>query len=1171
MEGENQQQGQQKYSGDPISDLFGRSNKDYDALRQAVTQGVQEGLKNYNPAKTSQSIFKDRQADMQMSHNSTRRAQNNYKRTGNITTDFVQGIKDQLMDSIAGGSFKAGMQGALNEFYNQFGVELKNVPHEFGKMLGNKAFDAIKNSKMGQNLYDKATKMGNSLLNRMFDGKGESGAAAKQGILNVIKAFKSSGGSGGQISGVLGSVVSKGAATNAASSVAGAGGTALASSGGGTAMAGLAKGAASLGPWGILIAGIILTIAKIFGPLFKGIGEMAKALGKAFNREEEMRKKRMENAKKREEEDLKYLAKQPFDILEAAAQKWYDTWDQNLAKVSLTQGYTKEDVYDLYSSISERLISEGLGSAIAGTDVVSKLSQVLDAGLSGRIAEEFAYEAAKLGAAIPTQDFIGYASTYAQLASEARARGLSEADAIAYANDQLETFASNLLYSSRTLTGGFTTGLKDAQSLFTSAVEIAQTARTSNAAEISGVLTSVSAVIGSVAPDLASGLVNNIVSAAVGGNSDAIVALRSLAGVNAGNTEFLQQLAKDPQGIFVNIFRSLASMQNMSPANYMEVAEGLASVFGVDMKALARVDFDMLANNIASMSVNQASLGENISLLASGEATTTAEQLKLQEINNMILEEGLAYVIDSEAGRAIQQHMWDEQIANELANTEYAVSLQGAGLEFLEGIRKTITNILNFLNPIGFIAKGIKNMVATSRETQGYKNDIQEILQLGAVGSNKKAFYNLTTTGKDLALMPELVEMMGGTAGLGPTLWEQYGLPDMFDTISAAGAFTNPAAAPFLASTSLFTGGLVTDGESFNQAGGLFGTNSLWGSVLNLKNTAGLSTANSSYSSVYSGFNASVGKSLAAVTGSKTELGAIVKDVAASATVNALEESNKHTQAWLDSAAEAAKSMTYEAFKDTARDFGIADVAEAISDYGKTEEEIRGYFEANQAKEGAIKEEDRKADEQLFRDQTRKFWDYDTGTSGIFQSAVWLPFLNDNFKPFFDSGARYDQRMDAVDLALSQVNAKLFKLNERIGESKEFTVIGVLESIRSNLISTFVSTNSSFQKCLADWVRYIASSKAYNTKISEASAWSELRNAEGDRQNETLLALANAMNVFSAEELQKLDPQMQANALLGKIVIILEAMMQQQNTQAGGLSLPDTLSALGFGMTFKST
>jgi hypothetical protein len=204
-------------------------------------------------------------------------------------------------------------------------------------------------------------------------------------------------------------------------------------------------------------------------------------------------------------------------------------------------------------------------------------------------------------------------------------------------------------------------------------------------------------------------------------------------------------MAEDPQSVFSTLFTNLANMQNMSPDNYMEVAEGLADVFGIDKAAFARVDFNYLANAISAMNTNSNTLEQNLALLASGQTTTSAEQLKAQEINSIILEEGLAYVIDSEAGRMIQQHMWDEQIANELANTEYAVSLQGAALQFLEGIRKSMTTLLNFLNPIGFINKSIANMTQTIAESVGNEQDIAEILKLGAIGNNANSFYNLTT------------------------------------------------------------------------------------------------------------------------------------------------------------------------------------------------------------------------------------------------------------------------------------------------------------------------------------------------------------------------------------------------------------------------------------------
>lgn len=125
--------------------------------------------------------------------------------------------------------------------------------------------------------------------------------------------------------------------------------------------------------------------------------------------------------------------------------------------------------------------------------------------------------------------------------------------------------------------------------------------------------------------------------------------------------------------------------------------------------------------------------------------------------------------------------------------------------------------------------------------------------------------------------------------------------------------------------------------------------------------------------------------------------------------------------------------------------------------------------------------------------------------------------------------------------------------------------------IHNDLTTTFISTSSVFQRCLADQIRYITASADYTKSLSRSTAWSDLQSAEKDQQTEATLALANALSVFSAEELQKMDPQLQTNALLGEIVIILQAIMQQNNTVGGGMSLPDSLSALGLGITRTTT
>lgn len=1084
-----------------------------------------------------------------MSRENPNKKQDQYRSKGNLLADFEQGIKDQLKDSLAGGNFKQGIQNALSTFSKEFGFDLRNIGHEAGKALTKKAADWITKSPLGQEASKKLKSAGNWALNKAFDRYGADGQAAKQGIQNVVSSFLNKGQGGQGAGSFVADMAGKFGGKQGAASLLQNGAANLAGSGGGQMLAGkggamLAKGAATLGPYALLIVGIVYTIVKVLGPALKGLAEMAKALGKSFNREEEMRKKMLENSQKRLEADMKAIAEKPFQILQEAAEKWASTWDSNLRKIGQTQGYEKESVYALYESYAERLRSENLGSVINATDIVDKLSSVLDSGLTGRAAEEFAYIATKLGAAMPTQDFFGYVDTYASIAANAVAQGKSQEQALALANAELEQFASNLLYSSRELAGGFSTGLKNSSSLFQQANQIAQSAKSSNISEISGTLTSVSAIIGAVAPDLADSLVSNVVQAAIGGNNNSqLVALRSLAGINAGNTEFLRAMATDPKAIFSDLFTNLAQMQQMSPDNYMEVSEGLADVFGIDKAALARVDFNYLANAINAMQVNYDSLNQNLALLESGQTTTSAEQLKAQEINRVILEEGLAYVIDNEAGRMIQEHMWDEQRANALMENEYSVSIQGAALTFLEGIRKTMTTLMNFLNPIGFIQKGVANMAKSTAEAVGNDQDLKEILKLGAVGGNSRSFANLTTRGKNLNLTTSLVEMMGGTKGIGELNSYVNTMRHIGNGLSNMTQF-------------MLTGGIVTPtADQFNQ---------MWDTVTGTSRSQNRGSGVQIQSTYSWG---QVGKSLAQAIqntpmNSKT-LSSVVKTSSETATQFAQNRANENFQKFVDSAKEASKDMSYEQWVSSAKNFGISDFSAALDQYGRTEAELRNYFEQNEAAQGAAEKERREQ-------EVRDFWDYKSGTSGIFQSAMWLPFFGD--------GMKYDTRMDAVDTALTTILERIGtgenhtvisgieELSRKLGDDTKTNVIGVLATIEADIAATFMS-GSKFQTVLADWTRYMASrDTVYNPNVTKAASWGNLKAAEGDKQNETLLALANAMNVFSADELKKLDPQLQANALLGEIVIILQAIMQQNNAQAGSISLGDSISSLALGI-----
>ncbi len=857
----------------------------------------------------------------------------------------------------------------------------------------------------------------------------------------------------------------------------------------------------------LLAAIVAVTIVmEALAPAIEGTKILFGELQRSGNRYNESRKKAVEEAKKRLSSDVETLIKTPFDIMQAAAQKMYDTWDANLQKINATQGYSKSDLQDLISNFAQRLRDEGLTKVISSADITTSLSSVLEAGLSGKVAEEFAYQATKLNAEIPTQDFLQYADTYASLAFWAIRAGKSQEEAIEYANKQLELFASDILYADRQLAGGFTTGLTNAKNLFEDAVKISQTAKSGNPSNIAGVLTSVAAITGAIAPDLTSSITDVIVKAATGGNSSEIVALRSLAGINASNTEFLRALADDPKKVFTTLFTNLANMQNMSNDNYMEVAEGLSGVFGVSMDAFARIDFNYLAKAISNMDVNNNALNENLALLRSGETTLTAEQLRNQQINEYMIEEGLALVLDNEAARAIQQHMWDEQIALQMQESTYAVELKGAALEFLEGIRETIYNISKILNPALWFAE-LGDMVSTIQEGYAQESDIRQVLELGKVGKgNPESMYQLTTRGQLLNITDDLVNMLGG--------------------VSAYGS--------------------VSDYRRLNRALGVIASDPTY--ILNELLGTGYSHLSSRSSANYNDINSKykwgdLGKSAASAYGSSYQSGDLVAKppnniVNVSQTIATSKLSKMLEDEYITKLVQEGK--TYDDWAASASDFGIANLSEALEAAGYTESQVRSRFESIATQEGTRAVSDRYVDEQDFRDKGREFW------------VVEEEYTRQLVELINETNFRLDSIIDRLDNWL-----------ECWGTFRDYFNWHNFYESWSNSLGNDTNGWNNFFRSFTD---YFILHKVYDAAIGTNyySKVAEVQNKEKDNKDTAIQALAE---ILTKNQTDLKDPVVQTNALLAEILVQLLAIVQNTNETAGTLSFSDALASLSLGGT----
>ncbi len=833
------------------------------------------------------------------------------------------------------------------------------------------------------------------------------------------------------------------------------------------------------------------------------------AASNAARRDQETAEKNQQLANERFRKDVESIISEPFEILKEAAQTVQKAWDANLKTITATQGYDKAGLQDLMSEFAQRLRDENLTSVVSGADIIDNLSKVLNAGLSGEVAEEFAYQATILNQAIPTQDFFGYAETYASLAANAIQAGKSQEEAISYANEQLKTFASDVLFASRQLSGGFSTGLKNAESLFTDAVQIANTARQGNPADIAGVLTSVSATVGAIAPDLANGIVQSITQAAMGGNNSQYVALRSLAGINASNTEFVQAFAENPKEIFEEIFRNLANMQNMAPGAYMEVAEGLSSVFNVSMDAFARVDFGKLADAVQNMQVNQNSLEENMNLLERGETTTTAEQLRMQQINQYMIDEGLSYVLDNEVARSIQEHMWDEQMQRELQQSTFAVELKGEALEFLTKIGNAIESIIGILNPISWINKTF-SLVETTNEANQLNADIESVLKLGQVGKsnwrNNLEYQQLITRDKDLQLTSDYVTLLGGKPEY------QSGKSGFSRFVGAFGG----GYSQWQANKKLDTDDYQS---SFAYEGGGIPSEYSWAGRTHRSGSYGKSAYNSIQGSR---FNNTQFSALPMTSESRENAALNTLRNSFNKMIDAIPEMTSRIDE--NGNIKNAKDIkSYEDWKNSARQYGISDFDKTIEQLGYKESDLQNYFLQNETQAAAVQKVKEEEDERKWKED----------------------MLN------YSTNISHNTVLDGEDgLTVAQLtsagNDILTNIQNSVMDGKT-TVLTVLTDFYNS------------------WIDYYINKTDYRNNFS-AGAVGKLEELKAGESDKAIYSLAD---ILTSKATDLLDPTMQTNVLLAEILTVAQAIMQQNNTK-GQLSIADSLSAMATGM-FKTS
>ena len=139
---------------------------------------------------------------------------------------------------------------------------------------------------------------------------------------------------------------------------------------------------------------------------------------------------------------------------------------------------------------------------------------------------------------------------------------------------------------------------------------------------------------------------------------------------------------------------------------------------------------------------------------------------------------------------------------------------------------------------------------------------------------------------------------------------------------------------------------------------------------------------------------------------------------------------------------------------------------------------------------------------------------------------------------------------------------------EREKKEEDFWDNSLLQFTKSNawlesINSTATNIYNIFDKYLTEWEDYFIRHTVYNNAYTRDSVQKVL-DAEKESSETAIYALADALTQNDVSLL--VDPTMQTNALLAQILKVANAILNQNNSGIGGVSLPDTLAGLSLGI-----
>lgn len=404
--------------------------------------------------------------------------------------------------------------------------------------------------------------------------------------------------------------------------------------------------------------------------------------------------------------DVNDMATYSIDIYNDSITKIYSAWDQNLGKITATQGYTKEALNTLQDAVAQRLQTEGYGNVINAADYITELSNTLNSRLGGELAEAFAAQNLILQKAVPEVNLSAMGETFASIYRNAELQGQSGEDTMIAAMNQIAGATKAL----EDMTSGNNQFISQIDNFLKKASEVVLQSGGSadQVADLATQMMAAEAPLAALAPQL-NGFTSVLVDKLLSGNDATAVALRAIMNdidnrIGVNETAFRQSFMEDTQGVLSTAFEAIGQFinDNSNEAAQFEFYRAMESVFGISANQLAQVDFTNIAAQVAeaSTSANIKALTDAENLVHSGETTTLEEQLVANTSNQLLATNAIADTIDNRLMRKLEQNELTLERQIYVLQAEQVVNLAEHTMSYFT---KFIDILRHAVDPLGLL------------------------------------------------------------------------------------------------------------------------------------------------------------------------------------------------------------------------------------------------------------------------------------------------------------------------------------------------------------------------------------------------------------------------------------------------------------------------------------